>query len=147
MRGKLNSRGTIEERLDRYSIYEPNSGCRLWTGALSNRTYSSIWHLGRMRKAHVVCYEIEVGPVPPGLELDHLCRTKICIESGHLEPVTRSVNLARSPLMNRQAHKTHCPRGHAYEGPNLKLTKRGHRLCRTCQIEATRAWRASRAGR
>lgn len=45
--------------------------------------------------AHVVAYEIHVGPVPDGLELDHLCDNKICVNPAHLEPVTHSENLRR----------------------------------------------------
>lgn len=45
--------------------------------------------------AHRVYYEQERGPVPAGLDLDHLCRVRACVNPDHLEPVTRSENLRR----------------------------------------------------
>jgi hypothetical protein len=48
------------------------------------------------RNAHVAFYETEVGPVPEGYELDHLCKVRSCIRPDHLEPVTHLTNVLRS---------------------------------------------------
>jgi hypothetical protein len=86
---------------------------------------------GRQWLAHRASYTVLVGPIPEGLNIDHLCRNRRCVNPEHLEPVTQSENLKRSPLMDRHSHKTHCPRGHAYEGDNVRLSG-VHRHCRTC---------------
>lgn len=80
------------------------------------------------RTAHRVVYETVVGPVPEGLELDHLCRNRGCVNPAHLEPVTHQENMRRG----HWGMKTHCPQGHPYEGDNL--VRDGHsRICRWCR--------------
>lgn len=116
------------------AIPEPNSGCLLWLGVVNQFGYGRY----QKRQAHALAYELAVGPIPEGMEPDHLCRVHCCIEPRHLEPVTRLVNLQRSPLgiltrlgdMNR--NKTHCPYGHPYDVVNTLRTKRG-RVCRICK--------------
>jgi HNH endonuclease len=85
-------------------------------------------------------YQTFVADVPRGVDLDHKCRVRCCINPDHLEPVTHSENLKRSPLMGRQAHKTHCPKGHPYSGTN----NRGQRICHTCAAEITKRYREKR---
>lgn len=85
----------IELRLEKHSMPEPNSGCHLWFGALNRDGYAEVWADGRTRKAATVAYELENGPVPEGLVLDHLCRTRCCVNPAHLEPVTSKENTAR----------------------------------------------------
>lgn len=111
------------------------SGCWEWTGSISGG-------YGRFRpgasrptaSAHRWAYEQFVGPVPAGLDLDHLCRNPRCVNPMHLEPVTRRENLRRSPFS--PGHRTHCPQGHPYEGGNVYLYTdrlgRKHRHCMTC---------------
>lgn len=100
----------------------------------------------RKRQAHRVIYEILVGPVPPGLQLDHLCRNRCCCNPAHLEPVTAKENIQRSDLSKRGQHwrdKTHCPQGHEYTPENTYLDKKGGRFCRACHKVKTReAYRA-----
>src|SRR5699024_1617461 len=92
----------------------------------------------RMKLAHRVSYETFAGPIPEGLDLDHLCRNRSCVNPEHLEPVTRSENLRRSPLMARGQDKTHCPHGHEYSPENTRITKAGARACRTCERKRNR---------
>ncbi|MBO0884191.1 MAG: HNH endonuclease [Mycobacterium sp.] len=85
------------------------------------------------RGAHVFAYELLVGPIPTGMQLDHLCRNRSCVNPDHLEPVSQRVNLLRGatqPAFNTA--KTHCPQGHPYEGDNLAFNRDGSRFCRTC---------------
>lgn len=117
---------------------KPN-GCIEWTGksrvngyARSNGIY-----------LHVAEYERLVGPVPAGLELDHLCRNRACVNVEHLEPVTHSENVWRSD--HAQRRKTHCPSGHTYSIHNTYVTPSNRRMCRTCMATASRAWRAKRS--
>lgn len=77
-------------------------GCWLWmagrtgpTGTDRRGGYGSFWDGHRMRAAHLVSYEMFVGPIPPGLTLDHLCRVRHCVSPADLEPVTRTENTRR----------------------------------------------------
>jgi hypothetical protein len=70
--------------------------CWLWTGAHVSSGYGNLKVASVNRPAHVWVWENLVGPVPDGLELDHLCRVRACVNPDHLEPVTRAVNLRRS---------------------------------------------------
>lgn len=71
--------------------------CWLWTGALNRYGYGHISRgrrLGAVR-VHRAVWELLVGPIADGLELDHVCRVRHCCNPDHLEPVTRAVNVAR----------------------------------------------------
>ena len=142
MSGKVNQFGTIEERLYSRIQSDMATGCWNWTGALSNGRYGSLYYQGRMQKTHRIAWVLQNGEVPIGKELDHLCRNTRCCNPSHLEVVTRSENLRRSPLMDRKSQNTHCPSGHEYSGENLRLTKKGHRVCKTCMRRHIRNWRA-----
>jgi len=112
------------------------SGCWIWMGATSCG-YGHVRILKELKLAHRVSYEIHRGPIPGGLELDHLCRVRCCVNPAHLEPVTSVVNTARGKLAEvtraRYARITHCPRGHAYAEPNLRYAPNGARYCLACR--------------
>ena len=102
-------------------------GCWLWTGSLNNKGYGQWGQNGRTRSAHRVAYEFYVGPIPEGLTIDHLCRTRHCVRPDHLEPVTSAEN-------TRRARGDECSNGHAYTPENTKYRKdNGRRICVTCQ--------------
>jgi hypothetical protein len=86
---------TLTERLWQ-KIRRTPDGCWEWTGAMSRATgYGKATMNGRSDGAHRIMYELIVGPIPTGLDLDHLCRNRICVNPAHLEPVTRSENVRR----------------------------------------------------
>ena len=123
----------------------PN-GCWEWTGALNNIDgYGIFWNGTRNQTAHRFAYEGLVGSVPDGLEIDHLCRNKKCVNPAHLETVTRSGNTSRGmgPTLaaNYQRSKTHCPQGHPYDEQNTYVYPNGRRCCRTCGRESMGKWR------
>lgn len=136
---------TIAARILDGVMFEPNSGCWLWERHIKNNGYGTITIKdgGRWltKHAHRVSFQAFVGPVPDGLDLDHKCRVRSCVNPDHLEPVTRSVNLSRSPIMNRQLGKAHCPAGHLYSG----LDNRGARICHKCLAANAKAFRERKA--
>ena len=71
------------------------SGCWNWTGANKGNGYGNSWLNGKNQPAHRVVYQIAIGNIKEGLDLDHLCRNRGCVNPAHLEPVTRSTNLKR----------------------------------------------------
>ncbi len=106
--------------------------CWVWDRGLDGYGYGRM----RGRRAHRVSYELHVGPIPEGLDLDHLCRVRNCVNPAHLEPVTRAENVLRGvsrPAEN--ARKTHCIHGHALTPDNVYVPPKrpGMRYCLRCR--------------
>jgi hypothetical protein len=76
------------------------NGCWLWQGTMNWKGYGRISIGDREIGAHRVSYEIFVGPIPDGLEIDHLCKVRGCVNPDHLEPVTRRINQQRARGIN-----------------------------------------------
>jgi hypothetical protein len=118
---------------------EPNTGCWLWSGSGTEAGYGQISVNGRATMAYRWSYEHFRGPIAPGLEPDHLCRVRCCVNPAHLELVTHRENTLRGQtLAAMNAAKTHCRRGHPYSGDNLRSGMRGKqpvRVCRQCAKE------------
>lgn len=109
---------------------EPNSGCWLWVGSVSKKGYAKMSVPGRgTASAHRVMVELTRGVIEPGLQVDHLCGVRCCVNPDHLEAVTPLVNTRRAK--NGTANRTHCRRGHPYAGANL-LVRGGKRECHIC---------------
>ena len=94
--------------------------------------------------AHRMAYTEAKGPIPDGLEIDHLCRVKTCVNPEHLEAVTRRENMLRQDRIGGRARQTECIHGHAYTPENTKRDSCGNRYCRTCHNARERARKAAR---
>jgi len=133
------------------TVIEGPGGCWLWTGHLNDGGYAqtamSAKAVGdytpgaRYRcTVHRWTYELHIATIPAGLDLDHLCRVRHCVNPWHLEPVTRSVNLKRAVGIGSQwSKRTHCKNGHEYTAENTYRSARDNaRVCRQCQRDRNR---------
>lgn len=131
--------GTVEDRF--WAKVDKNGplGCWVWTASTYPSGYGAFGVApGKVNCAHRFAYELLVGPIPEGLQLDHLCRTRLCVNPVHLEPVTIAENVLRGigPSATN-ARKTHCIHGHPFDEANTKIDREGFRHCRACSRKST----------
>ena len=112
-------------------------GCWQWDGGHDGRGYGEVRIGQRSFKVHRLTYTAFKGPIPEGLDIDHLCRNKGCCNPVHLEAVTRSENTLRGLGPKRNKDKTHCSKGHPFDADNTYVDKKGHRYCRTRNLHHT----------
>lgn len=125
------ARPTIRERIQQNVTVDGN-GCWIWTKSLDKCGYGQLY-TRETRLAHRIAYTAWRGDIPRGLQLDHLCRVRACVNPKHLEPVTSRVNILRGEtLAAANAAKTHCAAGHPFDAANTHITRAGRRKCRTC---------------
>ena len=129
------------------------NGCWLWTADQSHHGYAYCSpYPGQSRYAHRVAYEMLVGRIPPGQELDHLCRVRHCINPAHLEAVSHAQNVQRgigpTLVRARYARQTRCKHGHLFSPENTMLPQRRDglrvRACRICKRASWRKWSAKK---
>jgi hypothetical protein len=128
-------RKTPQERF--WQKVEKTDGCWNWKAALYIGTgYGRFCLGGGYMLAHRFSYLIVKGPIQDGLDLDHVCRNRACVNPDHLRPVSRRENLlapGSQSLAAKHAAKTHCPSGHPYSPENTYVWKRnGQRKCKAC---------------
>lgn len=123
---------------------QPTGFCWDWTASIKPNGYGQFsvttQPKQRVAYAHRFAYELLVGPIPEGMELDHLCRNRMCVNPDHLEPVDRRTNLLRSPITfsGLAVRQDTCGRGHPWVPENVRLES-GRRICRTCRNARKRA--------
>lgn len=122
----------------------------MWSGSYYSNGYGQAWsrELQRSTQAHRLVYEHIVGRIPAGLQLDHACRVRGCVNPAHLRVVTCRDNImapGTTCLAAANVAKTHCPSGHAYDEPNTYFS-RNRRFCRTCKRAHKREARRSAHG-
>jgi hypothetical protein len=119
--------------------------CWEWQGNRSlEYGYGRVGYGGRVHLAHRLFYEALVGPIPEGLQLDHLCRNPPCVNPDHLEPVTMQENIRRGApgAWEGRKRQTHCKNGHPFDGGTP-----GHRRCSICRRSITQRYEAKRRER
>lgn len=123
--------------------------CHVWTKYRDKHGYGRFWDGSRMTRAHVFAWVKMHGPVPAGLELDHLCRNRACCNPAHLDAVTHRVNMLRGGgCGSENAAKTHCSRGHLFSAENTYIRPGdAGRGCRACGTEAAKRYKARKRAR
>lgn len=157
---------STKERFENLYLPEPNTGCWLWIGGTISTGYGSFSINSIAVAAHRISYELHKGAIPVGLQIDHLCKVKMCVNPDHLEAVSRKENMRRAIIQYApdagfrsvpgslfdpayESKKTHCPKGHPYAGDNLWIGKRKNRpgvnrQCLTCAKERSNQSRSRR---
>lgn len=123
-------------------------GCWAWTGNQNGRGYGYFYVTGLRgsRLAHRVAYEHFVGPIPEGLQIDHLCRVRHCVNPEHMEVVTNRENTLRGRAGEHYSLRTHCKNGHPFTAENTQLRSDAGRRCLTCRKEYDRKkWQERKA--
>lgn len=131
---------SLFERLIFHSHVVTN-GCWTWAGSKDKDGYGNTKVAGKHAFAHRAMYQVCRGPIPEGMQLDHLCRNRACINPAHLDIVTSFENTMRSNAASAiNARKTHCIHGHPLAGDNLSIqaaknrsgARRFRRVCLAC---------------
>ena len=128
---------------------EKTGSCWLWNGQRAHDGYG-IFSVGVPPKrygtgAHRFAWEYTHGEIPEGMQIDHLCRVRDCVNPDHLEVVTPKVNSERARSFIPPVEE--CIRGHAYTEANTYVARDGWRSCKTCRRDASRRSRLNRADR
>jgi hypothetical protein len=132
---------TVENRF--WSKIDRAGSCWVWTGTLHKCGYGVLVVTRKAVLAHVFAFRMLIGAVPPGLQIDHLCRNRRCVNPAHMEAVTQAENIRRgigpSAIF---ARATHCIAGHEFIQANTYRVKtaRGNnaRRCRACHARRSR---------
>jgi hypothetical protein len=120
--------------------------CWVWTACRNDDGYGIIGVDHKTAGVHLAIWRDENGPLPEGMQLDHLCRVRACWRPEHIELVTHAVNMERGEGIDRlMAAKTHCDNGHEFTEANTFLHHGRYRGCKTCRREASRALRRRRS--
>ena len=140
----------FEERFWAKVARGDRDACWLWQGSRTSGGYGHVKVGRRFAVSHRVAYEMMRGPIPEGLQIDHLCRVRACVNPWHLEPVTFTENMRRGEGWGGRNHRaTACPKGHPYDEANtlwMSASYRGpYRRCRKCNADHARIWREAKA--
>lgn len=123
-----------------FNVEQTQGGCWLWKGALNHNGYATMKLDGYARRAHRFIYENLTGEtIPEGMQLDHTCKNRHCVNPDHLDVVTQYENMRRgecfthTDLMHEVwRQRTHCKNGHSFAAHSY-VNANGHRICRACK--------------
>lgn len=127
---------TAEKRFNAKTKVLKN-GCIEWTGYVTPNGYGRFLFEGAVQYAHRVAYVMKHGPIPDGMQLDHKCRFRACVNEQHLRVVTQRENLLCGqgwPAIN--SAKKFCVNGHPFSSENTRIRQRANRRtsrrCKAC---------------
>lgn len=125
----------IGQRWRQFFTVGESTECWLWRGS---KTADGYGHFNALRKHHLAhrgVYNLLKGEIPPGMQLDHLCRTRLCVNPNHMEVVTQQENIRRGKTGENMRSRTHCRRGHEYNEENTAHPRKNPkwRDCKLCR--------------
>lgn len=119
---------------------EQDDDCLRWIGAHTSKGYGQTTLDGKVMGVHRAVYILVHGVIPAGMDIDHTCFVRDCINPEHLEAVTHQENLARSAKAGRnmlsRIDPEFCPKGHSREPSNVRWVKGVNQGCLTCHRES-----------
>lgn len=135
---------TMERFWEKVEVNE-ETGCWEWAAGKKPNGYGQFRVGDGMVYAHRFAWEAFRGPIPEGLQIDHLCRVRGCVNPEHLEPVDCRTNLLRGDTVTAtRAAQTECIHGHPFNDTNTYRRPNGGRHCRECGRLWTRERRAKK---
>lgn len=115
--------------------FTKTDNCWNWTASTNGkRNYGTMFYEGRSQLAHRISYKLYKGEIPAGLTIDHLCNNTLCVNPDHLALATqKDNNLRGNSATAKNKRKTHCARGHALNGANVRMIERKDGVRRKCK--------------
>lgn len=147
--GKRRRGATLQERFERLTFPEPNSGCLLWLGATTKGGYGFMKVDGRTVPATHIALELAGSPRPDNLFACHKCDNPSCVRHDHLFWGTHNENMADQKVKSRHwaTRAESCKHGHSWAPENTRIGADGRKNCRTCEQDRLALRKAARAAR